>query len=1319
MPPRRKGGTPPGQDITVFVLIAGVAGLFAAEWCGYPGIPALWLAGIIAAWMIQPPALSGKKDTWGYPSPANPAEERKQRAYQTAKGLRTSLILPLGELAPGWPVKAAWVASVWAGVLGWLIPVIGTKHLSAPAGHWLNAVALCFLVAAVTGAARRVSGDDNPGVRLNSLGSALRTNPIGCVLSGIVGGALGVGTAVGAEKLVDRYGSLVGLKSLAPTGLSHPGIVLFHPLALWITLVAGGAGLGLGAVWTHIAMAEWKELQTARAQWAQRWEALTKEPQLPVLTKHRQVGAAVIDTFTAPSHVGAVEYLKLEPKLAPMLGAGTKVAALSCPDTGPMGPIPGSWSGTQFKVVCWPTGDAGDLAAEPDCEVAQLRAEAGMAWTAHSAGVFPEPVVAAIEPVPVTAAGMDHTDAPQLDSAHRVRHEAKRALAEFWRQLKESSPTESTLAKALAEQSGDRAGAEYADEYDSGGPPDDTADYGGTPAFDLGEDHAGASSAATIWKIGWNYPPNLGARYIRESMSEQLVESMGAPAVIDHRSGEVYVGALDEIEGDLFTSSDVAEVHQPIVKAREEDFWRARWTNALKQGANIPLLQPKTAAMANLAAPGRGSSGASVYRLAFVVNEGNSPREYKGIEEQLQTALKGATFVCAAGWPDVKQGGRPGDRHPQALCLYWSHDRVPMTPRLLVPSTSPANQWVLSGIINRVFAAVKLPAPEVVSARPLTGRRAEEHIWAVNLRLYGGVTTSQVRGQGHRIGETLGVPWVRVTGDAETCWLVMGATPQGVELADPDKDLSWVVFLDWEQAFLDSGVIGSAGEVPQLIETDHLPANQSVLSLTFSLPPGLDQQKVRENVAKLRTATGNAFIEVGPSERGPTCIRVLASRTDPLASMMPFDFPLADQVVATGGGWPFATGVDGEPVSFSAKENPHLVVVGATGSGKTVSAQALLYGAAISGAEIHVVDPVKGAADYRFIEPWAISFATDITDSTAVLKAVYAEVVRRKDLNSKHGVGSYLDLPADILPRHIVVVVDEFTSLITLESPPRTPFDDPEMEAERQEQITLRNERRTIATLIGKLAREARSAGVTVILGTQKLMAASLDPIPGGSDLKTNLARILLGSTSQGERMSALRAYDQAPDLGDLIPKGRGIFESIAASGVVIQGWFAPQSDFVANLERRLPRVESKIDLSAFRTRRDQSPGVIDLDDEDAAVSETPAEIDLGELALTLDELEVPQPESQPPASDEGESGDADPDGQGDHPEDPEEDEDHTPGRIPQDQEDGPGDEEDDLWFPPVQQGLHGTTTSSPLDNATGDPLPAPDLEDWEYVPRL
>ncbi|MHB8319954.1 MAG: FtsK/SpoIIIE domain-containing protein [Acidimicrobiales bacterium] len=1096
----------PAQDITPFVVAGGVAGIGVAQWYGYPGLPVLWLSLVVAAWMVQPPALTGKKDSYGYPTPANSAEERKVTLYRLAKELQTSLILPVSDIFPGSPIRFAWVVSLWAALVGWLIPVIGTRAVDPMTGHLLNAIAAFITVAAISGAKRRSLGEDNPGVCFDSLPEAFKESRIELVVACVVGAALGTVVAGVATAVVVRYGSGFGATTLV-TPAHHPGLAFVHPALVWLVLGLGGAGVGVWLPWSKTAMSEWRSLSDARAQWKTRWEALKYDP-APVLSAHKvisylcQGGAAQVevDTFAAPTNIGAAEFYKLEQKINPMVGSGMKTAILSCLDSDRGSLMPGTWSNVQFVVAAWPLASPPDITNLATCpnpedaeELALLWIESGLAWSFRSLGGNVEPALISIEQIVGTEESDDlisELDEQDVGVPNRRKSLAV-VLREFWAKVK-LAPTgdgEGTLAAALADE--ESTSSEQLDRE--------------------------VEQLPAVWSTSWQFPSNFNAKYLRDNGLSDVSENLKAPVLIDHRNDVIYVGYNEDTD-------DIDSATKSALDAlASEDIWHQRWVNTLKQGANIPRIQPKTALEAKL------DNGSVVHRAAFVINQGNNVSEYMGVEANLASALNGAKFVAITGWHDPDQGGRPGDRHPQALCVYWSNDPVPLTPKWLVPTISPACRWVLNGIVNKEFKTAKMASPEVVSARALTQPEATSHTWEVGLRLYGGVTTSEVRSKGQKIAENLAVPWVRVTDAEDGCLLYFGERPTAGNLAD-QLDMDQVIFLDWEQAFLESNVRGSNGAVPQLIETSHLPANRAVSVLEFSLPPGLDIGTIRGAVPKLRTATGNAYIDVAPSEHGPTQIQVRTCVDNPLPTLVEFDFLAADRAA----GYAFATGVDGEPVVFDPQVSPHVVVIGQAGSGKSVCIQGLAYCAATRGAEVHIVDPMKAAADFGFIEPYARTVAVTISDAAAVLRAVYADVKQRAQMNAQYSVGSYMDLPEGVRPVPIVVVVDEFTSLITSESPPRAPYDDPELEADRLQQIALRDEKRAIGTMIGKLAREARSAGVTLVLGTQKLMAKSLDDIPGGGDLK-DLSLDTRIPVPISDRFPTGWALNKELQLGDLL----------------------------------------------------------------------------------------------------------------------------------------------------------------------------------------
>lgn len=1227
----------PERDVTPIIVAVGVVGIGVATWFRLPGLPVLWVALIVAAWMIQAPPLTGKKDSNGYPAPANSAEERKLSTYRSAKALQSSLILPIQDMIPSWPVEVAWLAGLWAAAVGYLFPVIGSKSVPQSTGRIADAVVAFIMMVAICGARRRSLGSDNPGVRLDTFRDTFDQHPFGMIFGSIFGFGLGFGAGVAVTLVTYHYGSGFG-QPLAHSYV-HPGIPMWHPLVLWLLFGIGGAFALVGPLWKQVALVDWRVITDAREQWKSRWESLKYD--IPPVLVDRQVtdygsssgpAQVVVDTCEAPAHLGAIEFMKLEKRLDPMVGAGMKVAVLSSMDTDGENPIPGTWSGTRFQIVVWPAMSPPELSAPgvvlddgprrkskevetqdaADCRLASLWIRSSLAWVAHGMGVFPEP--ASVSTENVYGGGAESDDLidklEQAGSSSKSAHVAslrpsamKSALSALWSAVKVApGGPEGTLAAALREEQG--AGYEYE------GPPISPREIPGPPGDEIA---APADEPSYVWKTDWVYPVNLGAKYLRENSTDALASTALATTVIDHRNGTIYFGISDNAD-------NVDPSYRVVVSnLMLEDYWRAVWTHTLKQGANIPKVQPKTVAEAQLV------NRSAVHRTAFAVNEGNNPREYKGVEENLASALKGAKFVAITGWYDANQGGRPGDRHPQALCVYWSNDPVPMTPKWLVPSPSPANRWVLSGIVNQVFATIKLPPPEVVEIRPLTNPQAPGHAWEVALRLYGNVTTGQLRGQGQRIAESLAVPWVRVTDSDDGCLLYFGEVLADDDLANP-ADRDRITSLDWEQAFLSSGVVGSTGRVPVLVATDHMPANQAVEILDFLLPPGLSVSMVRTATPKLRTSTGNAYVEVLDSPNGPTQVRIRASKENPLPDSVPFDFEVADRVE----GYAFATGVDGEPVSFVPTRAVHAAIIGGTGSGKSTTARSVLYGAAIKGSDIYIVDPSKSAADFQFIRPYAKGIFITVADSAAALKAIYHQVEQRRDVNAKYGVGSYLELPDEIRPPPITLMIDEFTSLITADKVERREIDDPELEAERLAQLADANDRRTIGAFTGKLARESRSAGVTVLLGTQKLMAASMEGIAGGGDLKANLSRILLGSTSPGDRMSALRSFDSAPDIGSPIPIGRGIWESIESVGQVIQGWYATSDRFTEEMAKRLKPLapEELMDLTPYRNRRaDTGMAVLDPDGVEDVVlvgveQAAPLdEIDLGELEFSLDDL--------------------------------------------------------------------------------------------------
>lgn len=621
----------------------------------------------------------------------------------------------------------------------------------------------------------------------------------------------------------------------------------------------------------------------------------------------------------------------------------------------------------------------------------------------------------------------------------------------------------------------------------------DTLGYGRPVLLGIEALHAPDSPTAA-WTSSWAWPGGPGLSVVREQTLGDVGGQLGCEALIDHRTDEMFFGVLDpEAETEFATDSNPSYAVR-FERLALEDTWTFRWGEALKQATHAPVVEHSTTAEAKLA------DGTVIYRQVFVTRLGIDPREFAtaGQERKIATALQAAPFVTVRGFPLA--GQRRGERHPQAVAVFWSKAPIPNSPQLLAPvqrsGPNNANEWVLGGLINDAFDHGRLSRPEVTDAVCLTQPDARAHLWRITVRLHDGVTLSDVRGAAARIRQSLGVEWLRVTPVTDGAMLFCGVRPEVAKLASERRDRQVLIALDWEQAFLDAGVTGQNGLLPQLVASSTLPANEQVQVLDFTLPPGLSATQVSAAIPKLSTATNNTFVELRPGPNAQT-VRLLASVDNPLPAKVGFDFDAVDASEMI----PFATGVEGTPVEFDQTSSPHVLIAGMTGAGKSVLAQAFLYGAVIRGWDCYLVDPVKGGADFIFAKDRCKAFAQTPFEAAGVMRSIYAEVAARKNLNAKHGAGSIDELPADIRPPRIFLFIDEFTSLMGQALVPKT--DDPEMQDEIEALEAENRARNEIGMFVGKIAREARSAGVHLALGTQKLTAKMLDSIPGaGNDLK-------------------------------------------------------------------------------------------------------------------------------------------------------------------------------------------------------------------------
>ena len=749
------------------------------------------------------------------------------------------------------------------------------------------------------------------------------------------------------------------------------------------------------------------------------------------------------------------------------------------------------------------------------------------------------------------------------------------------------------------------------------------------PAADTADDESPpAATGGAVWAITWYLPDGPPASYIRANGRNEMQEALQAHVLIDHRAqngnGCAYAGALLDPDTQWDPSSGLNT--KAMQKIFDEDAWNGRWAEAApKHKANPPVMEAATASTARL------KNGVTLNHLAFITRQGMTPHDFFPFEDKLPSTLNAAPFVAMTGFPG--SGKRQGERHPQAFSVYWSSEAVPAKPDDLAPvPRSDAPRWVLAGLVNQAFKAARLAdRPEIASVTCLTKPESRQHIWQIDLRLYGGVTLNDVRGMAQRIKQHWASDWLRVAAAQDGCTIVVGARPSKVLLSSPRHE-QYLESLNWDQVFLDSGISGIGGLMPKLTNVDHMPRNKQVSILDFELPAGLDFTSFTSVRTKLESNSGNSFVEPRKIKNASNKIQLLACEVNPMPERAGYDWDYILECEFI----PFATGVDGEPVAYNFKVDPHLLIAGASGGGKSVLLQSLAFGALIRGYELYVADPTKGGADFKFAEPYAKAFTATPFEAAAMMRGIYAEVFRRKNLNTEYSVGNYRDLPVDVRPKHIVILLDEFTSLMGQDPVPPA-SDDPELDIERDMIIATNRAKSDVGVFAGKIAREARSAGVTLFLATQKLSAKMLDTIPGAGDLKVNLSRLLMGKATYGDKQSALRAPQDAPNLGDAIPPGRGLFETTAGAAMAIQAWYDPAEQAVLR-EKLAEEIhpldeDKKLDLTPFMMKLPTMPGEVA---SPTAAPRADIVVDLGEIELNLDDLDFSDmdldTDAEPPA---------------------------------------------------------------------------------------
>ncbi|MVO99096.1 DNA translocase FtsK 4TM domain-containing protein [Paenibacillus lutrae] len=228
--------------------------------------------------------------------------------------------------------------------------------------------------------------------------------------------------------------------------------------------------------------------------------------------------------------------------------------------------------------------------------------------------------------------------------------------------------------------------------------------------------------------------------------------------------------------------------------------------------------------------------------------------------------------------------------------------------------------------------------------------------------------------------------------------------------------------------------------------------------------------------------------------------------------------------------------ISGQPIVGNLAKMPHLLVAGATGSGKSVCINgiitSILYKAKPNEVKFLMVDPKMVELNvYNGIPHLMAPVVTDPRRASLALKKVVVEMEKRYELFSKSGTRNIEGYNAMLIEHgteaplpYIVVIVDELADLMMVAA-------------------------NDVEDAICRLAQMARAAGIHLIIATQR---PSVDVITGV--IKANIpSRIAFGVSSQVDSRTILDMVGAEKLLG----RGDMLYLPVGASKPVrVQGAF-------------------------------------------------------------------------------------------------------------------------------------------------------------------
>ncbi|MEU1041440.1 FtsK/SpoIIIE domain-containing protein [Streptomyces sp. NPDC005907] len=198
------------------------------------------------------------------------------------------------------------------------------------------------------------------------------------------------------------------------------------------------------------------------------------------------------------------------------------------------------------------------------------------------------------------------------------------------------------------------------------------------------------------------------------------------------------------------------------------------------------------------------------------------------------------------------------------------------------------------------------------------------------------------------------------------------------------------------------------------------------LRVTLRLPAGLEPADIAASSERLRHAWGVRSVIVGETKPGYVELRMTGY--DVLSRVrMPRNAQPRDLIV------PVAMREDGTVFERNYRKVPMALTLGATLSGKSMYQRNLIKGLARLPVGLVGIDCKRGVEHGRYASRLS-ALATDPEAAGRLIDALIGEMEERFDLLSRYGVSDLWELPAEVRPVPLIVLVDEVAELFLVSS---------------------------------------------------------------------------------------------------------------------------------------------------------------------------------------------------------------------------------------------------------------------------------------------